>query len=430
MKEFQFKYGKGEVQFSLPEDQIQHEIIGKEFSPVADIQQAIRAALVKPIDSPPLGQIVKPGEKVVITVSDITRAWQQMPIVLPEVLSVLNQAGVPDENITIVIAVGGHRQNTAEEFVQLCGQEVCNRIKIVNHDAWDEENMVYLGTTSFGTEVSVNRLIAEADRVILTGGIIFHYNAGFGGGRKSILPGISSIKTIRQNHLLGLSKEVGKGTDPRSASRITKGNPVHEDMMEIAGFVQPDFIINMVPTPDSKFAGIFAGNWVTAWMAGCGLVDKVYGVEIDALADIVIATAGGYPKDINLYQTGKTMDNALYAVKKSGAVIILSECPDIYEPLEFSQWFQYEGKVGLDTALRKDFAIPGWVALKEVECSDHATYILVTQKENADFVAKTGMIAATTIEEALEVARAKCGAEKPMYTLMPQGANTLPILRK
>ncbi len=430
MKDFQFKYGKGEVQFSLPEDQIKHEIIGKEFPPVADIQQAIRAALAKPIDSPPLGQLVKPGEKVVITVSDITRAWQQMPIVLPEVLSVLNQAGVPDENITIIIAVGGHRQNTAEEFVQLCGQEVCNRIKIVNHDAWDEKNMVYLGTTSFGTEVSVNRLVAEADRVILTGGIIFHYNAGFGGGRKSILPGISSIKTIRQNHLLGLSKEVGKGTDPRSASRITKGNPVHEDMMEIAGFVQPDFIINMVPTPDSKFAGIFAGNWVSAWMAGCELVDKVYGVEIDALADIVISTAGGYPKDINLYQTGKTMDNALYAVKIGGAVIILSECPDIYEPLEFSQWFQYEGKVGLDTALRKDFAIPGWVALKEVECSDHATYILVTQKENADFVAKTGMIAATTIEEALEVARTKCGVEKPMYTLMPQGANTLPILRK
>lgn len=428
MKKFTLKYGTEELCFSIPAEQLLHEITGRQYPPVANIPQAVRAALASPIDSPPLAELVKPGETVAIAVSDITRSWQQMPLILPEVIATLNEAGIPDENITVIIAVGGHRKNTGQEFVQLCGQEICRRIKVVNHDAWDEDNMVYYGKTSRGTEVAINKTAAEADRLILTGGIIYHYMAGFGGGRKSIIPGISSIKTIRQNHLWGLKPEEGAGSNPNAASRRTKGNELHEDMMEVAGFVQPDFIINMVPTPEGQFAGIFAGNWISAWQEGCKLVDWLYGVEIGQQADIVIATAGGFPKDINLYQTGKTMDNAYYAVKKNGVVIILSECADIAEPQEFSRWFQYEDKLSMEKALRKQFGIPGWVALKEVECSDHATYILVTKAENAGFVGKTGMIPATCIEEALRIAREKCGTGKPLYTVMPQGANTLPIL--
>jgi len=393
------------------------------------VPQAVRAALARPVDSPPLEEIVKPDEKVVIAVSDVTRAWQQMPLILPEVIATLNRAGVPDDNIMIIIAVGGHRLNTEREFVQLCGQAIYDRIKVINHDAWDTENMVYYGKTSRGTEVSVNRVAAEADRLILTGGIVYHYMAGYGGGRKSVIPGISSIKTIRQNHLWGLGAEVGDGSNPNAASRKTSGNELHEDMMEIAGFIQPDFIINMVPAPEGGFAGIFASNWVSAWQEGCKLVDELYGVEINSLADIVIATAGGFPKDINLYQTGKTMDNAYYAVKKGGVVIILSECSDICEPQEFSRWLEFDDRPAMEKALRQDFGIPGWVALKEVECSNQATYILVTRAENAGFLAKTSMIPATSIEEALQIARGKCGTATPTHTVMPQGANTLPILR-
>ena len=429
MREFNLKYGREQVTFSVPEEQILCEVIGKEYPGIADIQQAVQTALNKPVDSPPLREIVKPGEKVVIAVSDITRAWQQMPLVLPVILDTLNQAGVPDGNINIIVAVGGHRQNTEQEFVQLCGEDICRRVTVSNHDAWDSENMVYLGKTSRGTEVAINKLAAEADRVILTGGIIYHYMVGYGGGRKSIIPGFSSIKTIQQNHLWALGREMGSGSNPNASSGKTHGNECHEDMMEIAGFVKPDFIVNMVPTPDGKFAGVFAGNWVSAWNEGCKLVEKIYGVELAGLADIVIATAGGFPKDINLYQTGKTMDNAYYAVKEGGVAIILSECPDIYEPREFSQWFEYGSKLAMEKALRENFSIPGWVALKEYECSDKATFILLTRPENADFVRKANLIPAATIEEALSIAKAKCGQDKPMYTIMPQGANTLPILR-
>lgn len=426
---FSLKYGRGEIEFKIPEEQVLMEILGRDYPALTDVTATLIHAMDHPIDSPPLREIVKPGEKVVITVSDITRLWQKMSLIMPHIVNTLNEAGVPDQNITIINVVGGHRSNTEEEFIALCGEDVCHRVKVVNHDAHKVEEMVYLGKTSRGTEVSITKLVAEADRLIMTGGIVYHYMVGYGGGRKSVIPGFCSIKTIQQNHLWALGAELGSGSNPNSISGKTRGNEVHEDMMEIAGFIQPDFIVNMVPTPEGEFAGIFAGNWVSAWMEGTKLVDEIYGVDINALADIVIATAGGYPKDINLYQTGKTMDNTIYAVKKGGVVIILSECPDIYEPHEFSQWFQYPTKLDMEKALRENFTIPGWVAWREVECGDTATFIMVTRPENAELVLKANMIPVTSIEEALQVAQQKCGTDKPTYTIMPQAANTLPRLR-
>ncbi|MGI6225938.1 MAG: nickel-dependent lactate racemase [Peptococcales bacterium] len=430
MRQFTLKYGKGTVSFEIPQEQLLHEVLGVEYPALADLKGAYKYALDHPIDSPPLREIVKKGEKVAITVSDITRAWQKNNETLPILINTLNEAGVPDEDITIVIAVGGHRKNTEKEFIELCSEEVFNRVKIVNHDAWDLENMVYYGKTSKGTEVSINRIIAEADRVILTGGIIYHYMVGYGGGRKSIMPGVSSIKTIQQSHLWALGPELGSGSNPRSASKNTRGNEAHDDMTEVAAFVQPDFLINTVPNAQGEIAGVFAGNWMTAWLAGTDLVDEIYGIKIKEEADIVIATAGGYPKDINLYQTGKTMDNAFWAMKKGGVSIILSECPDITEPYEFTQWFKYDTFFELEKALRENFTIPGWVAFKEVECSEKGTFILLTKEENFDFARKAKLIPVSNMEDALKIAYAKCGTPNPRITVMPQGANTYPLLNR
>jgi len=429
MRQFTLKYGKGTVSFGIKEEHLLHEVLGSDYPALTDLQGTYQYALDHPIDSPPLREIVKKGEKVAITVSDITRAWQKNNLTLPIMINTLNEAGVPDENITIIIAVGGHRPNTEKEFTELCSEEVFNRVKIVNHNAWDTDNMVYYGKTSRGTEVSVNRIIAEADRVILTGGIIYHYMVGYGGGRKSILPGVASIKTIQQNHLWALGPELGSGSNPRSSSKYTTGNECHEDMMEIAAFVKPDFLVNIVPNPQGDISGVFAGNWVSAWLEGTKLVDKIYGIEIEEEADIVIATAGGYPKDINLYQTGKTMDNAFYAMKKGGVSIIISECPDIMEPQEFTQWFKHETFFELEKALRENFTIPGWVAFKEVECSEKGTFILLTKEENFDFARKAKLIPVSNMDDALKIAYEKCGTTSPKVTVMPQGANTFPILK-
>jgi len=153
-------------------------------------------------------------------------------------------------------------------------------------------------------------------------------------------------------------------------------------------------------------------------------------VEVEEEADIVIATAGGYPKDINLYQTGKTLDNAYYAMRKGGVAVILAECPDISEPREFFQWFEFPSLLEMEKSLRENFTIAGWVALKEIECNDKGPFILLTRKENFDLVKKAKFTPASSIDEALRLAYDKCGTKNPRITVMPQGANTLPILRK
>jgi nickel-dependent lactate racemase len=427
MRRFALDYGKGKVSFSLPEERLLCEVVGKPH-PAVEFEAAYRQALEHPIDAPPLRELVRPGERVTIAVSDITRVWQRNDLSLPILLETLNAAGVPDDNITIVIAVGGHRLNSAEEHMEICGRDVCHRVRVRNHDAHDLGNMVYLGRTSRGTEVRVSRLAIEADRLILTGGTIYHYMAGYGGGRKSILPGLAHIDTIRQNHVLGLSPEVGRGSNPRSASRITRGNALHEDMMEIAGFVQPDFLVNIVPTINGGVAGVFAGNWASAWHAATRLVDRIFGVPVQETADIVVASAGGYPRDINLYQTGKTMDNAGYAMRPGGVAIILSECSRVRDPETFFKWFGYPSTRDLDAALRKCFHLDGWVALKQLECSTKGRFLLVTRPQNADALRHTGFTVCAGMEAALTIAYRECGSPSPRITVMPQASLTLPIL--
>ena len=426
-RKFSLKFGRTELSLSVPSEQLICEIVGREYAAVPDLTTAVKEALAHPIDAPPLKEVVRPGDKVAIAVSDITRAWQRMDLILPTILDELNEAGVPDANITVVIVVGGHRLNTESEFQTLCGETTCHRVRVMNHDAYDTPNMVYLGKTSRGSEVSVNKVFTDADKVILTGGIIYHYMVGYGGGRKSVMPGCASIQTIRQSHLWALGPNVGDGSNPNSMSGNTRGNESHEDMVEVAAFLKPDFIVDVVPNPEGKVAGVFAGNWMTAWLEGCKLVDYIYGVEIPAKADIVVTTAGGFPKDINLYQTGKTMDNACYAVKKSGVVILLSECSDIMEPQEFTDWFKFPNVRKMEEALRAAFTIPGWVALKEIECSNIANFVMITKPENFDFVSKAKMTPVATMEEALAKAYQMTKAAKPQFIVMPQGANTVPL---
>jgi nickel-dependent lactate racemase len=428
-RHFELKIGKGAVNFSIPVEQLLYELIGENRPPPGDLDSAYRYALAHPIDSPPLSEIVNPGETVAIAVSDITRAWQHNELTLPILIDSLNEAGIADKNITVIIAVGAHRQNTAEELKELCTEAVCNRVKVVNHNAWDTDNMVYYGKTSRGTEVSFNRIVVEADRVILTGGVIYHYMVGYGGGRKSVLPGVSSLKTIQQSHMWAMGKSLGDGSNPLAANMRTGGNPAHEDMMEAAAFLKADFIINVVPNLDGDITGIFTGNWISAWQRATQLVDRIFGVTIQEQADIVIASAGGYPKDINLYQSQKTIDNAVYAMKPGGVAIILAECPDIKDPSEFFDWFNYPTAFDMEKAVRENFLISGWVAVRQLEYANQGHIIMVTQEKNIEIAKNAGIQGVTTMEEALTIAYEKCGSNSPKITIMPQGANTFPILQ-
>ena len=427
-KQFELKIGKRTETFSIPPEQVLYELVGKNREPPEDMAAAYRHALEHPIDSPPLKEIINPGETVAIAVSDITRVWQHNELTLPILIDYLNEAGIKDKDITVIIAVGAHRQNTAAEMEELCSKDICNRVRVVNHNAWDTENMIYYGKTSRGTAVSYNRIVADADRVILTGGVIYHYMVGYGGGRKSIMPGVSSLKTIQQSHMWAMGKSLGDGSNPLAANMKTKGNPAHEDMMEVAAFLKADLIVNVVPNLDGDITGIFTGNWITAWLKATQLVDEIFGVTIQEQADIVVASAGGYPKDINLYQSQKTIDNAVYAMKKGGIAIILADCPDIKEPGEFFDWFNHPSAFAMEKAVRENFLISGWVAVRQLEYANLGLIILVTQEKNIEVSKNAGVIGVTTMEEALKIAYEKCGCDAPKFTIMPQGANTFPIL--
>ena len=425
---FTLKYGKGTVAFKIPEKQVLHELLGRNQPPAADLRAAYSTALDHPVDSAPLREVVRPGDTVAVTVSDITRGWQRNPETLPFLLDYLNQAGVPDDKVTIIIAVGAHRKNTPEELVELCGPRVCHRVRVVNHDALDAANAVFLGRTSRGTPVEASRIAMEADKLILTGGVIYHYMVGYGGGRKSVMPGICSNTTIQACHLWSLEPQAGAGRSKLAQSKMTDGNPAHEDMMECASLVKPDFIVNVVPNLDGDICGIFAGNWVSAWLKATQRVDAIYGVEIREKADIVIASAGGYPKDINLYQTTKTMDNAVHAARDGGVSLILSECPDIREPLEYFRWFDHPTIEEHDRALRANYTIAGWCALITREYCRQSPTIMFTRPDNAELARRAGLIPAAGIDEALKKAYELCGKKDPSVTVLPNGANTLPYV--
>lgn len=427
-RHFSFKYGKSQVGFEIPESQILYELVGRSREAPADLLATYRNALDHPFDSPPLRELVKPGERILITVSDITRGWQRNHLVLPTLLDYLNEAGIRDEDITILISIGAHRLNTAEELVELCSEEVCRRVRVVNHDCRDYENMDYYGKTGRGTEVLLNKLIGQHDRLITTGGVIYHYTVGYAGGRKSIMPGIASLKTIQQCHLWSFSPTVGGGSNPKADNGLAVGNPAHDDMMEVAAFAPPDFIINTVPNFDGDVCAVFTGNWVSAWWEAVRLVVDMYGVETEQQADIVIATAGGYPKDINLYQSQKTIHNAVAAMKPGGAAIIMAECPDFDEPVELIDWFSHPTYLEMEKAVRANFHVSGFVAIRQWQDGGKGTVILLTRAENIDKADKAHLQACASMDEALALAYKSCGAVNPTITLMPHGAHTWPIV--
>lgn len=427
MQEYQLGFGGGKIAIKLPADRRVQIVEGKHTAPVSDIKTAVQAALNQPIGTPPLNQVVHAGDKVAIVASDLTRSWLGHSKFLPTILDELNAAGIPDRDIVLVVALGAHRRHTAEENVAVYGRETVARIRIVQSQALDEADFVNIGTTSRGVPVNINKHVVQADKVILTGGIIYHPMAGFAGGRKGIIPGVASYSTIQANHRFCLNEKIGAGISPHCGSGKTVGNPMHEDQMEIAALLNPDFLFNVIKTPEGEFARFVTGHWRDAWEAGCRMVEDIYGVPIKEKTDLVIASAGGYPKDINFYQATKATENALAACKDDGVVIALLECRDIGDPPDFSGWFDLVSLEDREMALRQKFTVPGYVALKNGLDARRVPHIIVTLPENRQFVEKAGMIAAASFEEALALAEARLGLQDYTVTVMPDAANTLPI---
>ena len=315
----------------LPEERVIYDIHGNESSVCEDVVAATTEAIRNPIGTKPLREIVHAGETVTIVISDITRLCGTSEF-LPVIVAELNSVGVKDEDITVIVATGTHRGHTHEEDITVCGEEMVRRLKIVQHDSRKSEDMVLLGQTSFGNDVAISKYVANADRVILTGAVTLHPFAGFGGGRKAVMPGVAAYESIMKNHCMTMSPVEGAGCNKACDASLLEGNPIHQDMYESCKLLNPDFLVNTVFTPDGEISEVVAGHWYEAWQKGCKDLLAMAGVHIKQLADVVIASAGGYPKDLNLYQATKCHMNAQFAVKHGGIMIFTLDCPDIKEP--------------------------------------------------------------------------------------------------
>ncbi len=410
-------YGKSSICARVPARNLLGTIEPKEKPAAADAKAEIERALREPLGSKHLNEIVKPESRIAIVVDDATRDCPSDVMLLP-LLSELNGAGVKDENITIIFGCGTHRCVKTEEACRLLGEETHNRVKSVSHNC-KAQDLVYVGTTrSHGNKIYVNRVFAEADVRIIVGDVCFHYYAGYGGGRKSVLPAVSGAETIQHNHALLLHANARTG--------ILAGNPVHEDMTEAARLAKVDFILNVVANSKGEIVKAFAGDLEQAFLEGVKLADNMYRATVDKRADIVVVSPGGYPADMNLYQAYKAIDNALDVVKRGGVIILVAECAEGHGNQVFYDWMTRLGEIkAVEREIKKNFVMGGHKAYYLLKALQSHTIILVSSLPDYYATSIFKLKTARAINDALNEAFNLVGRNARVWA-MPYASHTLP----
>lgn len=415
--EFKLGFGKQQISFDINPDNLLGVLKPNEVEVELTGEAEVRRALSAPIGSAPLSQLVKAGEKVAIITSDITRPMPSK-IVLPPLLEELYAAGVKAEDITVVFALGSHRKHTEDEMKYLVGEEVYKQVSCIDLDVND---CVHLGTTSRGTPVDIFRPVAEADRRICLGNIEYHYFAGYSGGAKAIMPGVSTRDAIQSNHSMMVLDEAKAGA--------IETNPLRQDIDEVAKFVPIDFILNVVLDEKKNIIKAVAGHYIEAHREGCRFLDSLYKVKIREKADIVIVSAGGYPKDINLYQAQKALDNSKHAVKDGGIVILVASCKEGLGEHVFERWMTTSESAGqMIEKIQQHFELGGHKAAAIAMVLKKARVMLVSDLDD-DFVRSIFLEPYKDIKQAINEA-IKAAGNNAKIIVMPYGGSTLPCLEE
>ena len=369
MPNITLKYGKSGVSFDADENRFQ--ILGNTRAKRALRDVEIGERLDNPIDSKPVEEIIEPGESVLIVVPDATRATASGQIVNLLVRRLI-ASGVMPHDIRIIFATGIHRRVTEPEKREILTPFIHQRIKTLDHDARDLMQIVRLGETTSGIPIELNRALLEHDRVIIVGGVSFHYFAGFTGGRKLICPGLASSRTIAATHRLAFDCETmtrRAGVD----TGILAGNAVHEAFAEIVKRAAPAFSVSTITNENGEAAELFCGDWQTAHARACDVYAAEHTIEINEKRDLVIASCGGFPHDANLIQAHKTLDAAARACTSGGTIILLAECADGLGRSDFLSWFQAENSRALAEKLCAKYQVNGqtaWNLLRIAETFD------------------------------------------------------------
>lgn len=314
-------FGKSVLTVDLPDGFRYLTLDARSATPLADAQRELDYALEAPIASPALKDMARGKKSAAISICDITRPAPNSQT-LPPLLRCLEQAGIPRNAITILIATGLHRAATESEILEICGPDVVSQYKIVNHDARDLASHRHLGTTTSGTPIYIDERFMSADLHISLGLIEPHLMAGFSGGRKLVAPGLAAQETIKVLHSPKFMRE------PRSAEGFIEDNPLHRELLEIARIARHDFLLDVALTRDRAIAGVFAGNPVEAHLKGSEFVTRVMLEQLDEPLDGVITSAAGYPLDLTFYQAIKGITAASHIVKSGGQILLIAECEE------------------------------------------------------------------------------------------------------
>jgi len=420
MRQIELGFGRGTQGFSFDDDRFcVLTADAREEHPLSDAE--IGRALETPINSPVIEEIFAPGESVLIVVSDATRATASAQIVNLLVRRLI-QSGIAPHDVGVIFATGIHRPVTPAEKIELLTPFVCQRLKTIEHDARDEEAMVQLGETEGGIPVAVNRAVQDYAHVIVTGAIGFHYFAGFSGGRKSICPGLASARTVEATHMLALDFEKG-GRRAGVGTGLLDGNAVNEECERVTELVDPSFSINTVVDERGRAVHVYAGHWRAAHRLGCAEYLQNHSFKIPEKRDLVIASCGGFPWDINLIQAHKTLDMAAQACNDGGTIVLLAECGDGLGRADFLKWFTETNSMALESRLQKAYEVNGQTAWSLLTKAERFRVYLISALADDD-VRRMRMTPAKSVEAALSAA----GSASQGF-ILPRGAALLPVLQ-
>jgi len=411
-------YGDSLLRAELPTDNLVSVLRRQASRPVADETEAVRRSLKNPIGSPPLDEIVGKNDKVAVLITDNTRACPDhklLPVILGEIESRTSR-----QNITVIVALGLHQPLDKDELIKKCGRDIVENYRVINHDIND---VINIGTTSRGTPVEIFREVVEADIVVSTGFIEPHFFAGFSGGRKSIAPGVSGRSSIYSNHSYPMLDH------EYAHAGFLQGNPIHEDMVEMAGMADLKFIVNVLLDENGEITHVFSGDPVLAHEKGCSTEKQLASAGIDSPVDITIVTCGGAPLDLDLYQTCKAVDTAVPITKSGGIIIVASLCntgvgPDsFYElhsssasPSEVLERIQQQGATG----------VPWQNQVLARAQLEHEVYLVSGLEPEP--VRKMMITPVSYVGEGVSKALEKSG-DKAGIAVIPQGPHVIPYVK-
>ena len=417
-----FGYGKGEQTVEVPEKNLLGVLVANELEHERRGADAVRYALTHPISAPLLGESVRKKKaalgkdriKIAIIASDISRPVPSYEI-LPSVIETLLDSGCAPEEITVVFALGSHRGHTEEEKRHLAGDWVFETVRCEDSNP---DDCVHMGDTSSGTPVDITRTVAEADYIICTGNIEFHYFAGYSGGYKAIMPGVSTPAAIQANHRMMVRNEAHAGN--------IDTNPIRQDIEEGGRICGADYMVNVVLDEHKHIVYAVAGDMIKAHRAGCAYLDKMYRKPLSRQADIVLVSQGGAPKDANLYQVQKALDNSKHAVKDGGRIILIGACNEGFGSKVFEEWFKEAPTAeSMIKRINEHFVLGGHKAAAVAMVMQKADIDLVSEMDD-ETVKSIFMTPRKSAQEAFDAAMEKYGPEATVIA-MPFGGATLPI---